>query len=179
MTLYRYIGGREELLSGVVDSVIDGLHDDPELHLNVGSWQDYLTRLAHGVRRTALTHPQVFRLVATGPPATPWTRPPLRSLRWLESFLRTMHNNGFTEPNAVSTYRAFSSFLIGHLRIEISASAAASRAAEHDRPPAPSPDALLRYPSLTKFEPALTADHLDEQFSDALSSLIQGLDKLS
>ena len=34
-------------------------------------WQDYLRRLAHGVRRIALAHPQVFPLVATRPPAAP------------------------------------------------------------------------------------------------------------
>lgn len=83
-------------------------------------WRDYLRRLAHGVRRLALAHPQVFPLVATRPPSAPWVRPPLRSLRWVESFLETCWlGRGFSA--AVAAYRAFSSFLLGHLLLEVSA----------------------------------------------------------
>ena len=38
--------------------------------------------------------------------------PPLRSLRWMESFLQTLLDQGFSDPNAVAAYRAFSSFLL-------------------------------------------------------------------
>src|SRR4051812_17636236 len=87
MALYRYVPSREALLDGVVDTVLDALHADPEVHLHAKhGWQNYLQRLAHGIRRIALDHPAVFPLVATRPPAAPWIRPPLRSLRWLESF---------------------------------------------------------------------------------------------
>jgi len=93
MALYHYIHGREDLLDGIVELVIDDLYGDPDVHLTATHWQDYLQRLAHGVRRIALAHPQVFPLVATRPPAAPWVRPPLRSLRWMESFLETLHRH--------------------------------------------------------------------------------------
>ena len=38
-------------------------------------WQDFLARLAHGVRQIALDHPELFPLVATRPPEAPWVRP--------------------------------------------------------------------------------------------------------
>ncbi|MFC7575244.1 TetR/AcrR family transcriptional regulator [Klenkia terrae] len=76
MSLYRYVPGREDLLDGVVDTVVDELFADPDVLLEPEhGWQDYLQRLAHGVRRIALTHPALFPLVATRPPSAPWVRP--------------------------------------------------------------------------------------------------------
>ena len=120
MALYHYLHGREDLLDGIVELVIDDLYGDPDVHLTADEWQDYLQRLAHGVRRIALAHPQVFPLVATRPPAAPWVRPPLRSLRWMESFLDTLHHCGFSDAGCVGAYRSFSSFLLGHLLLEVS-----------------------------------------------------------
>ncbi len=104
MALYRYVPSREALLDGVVETVIDELYGDPDVHLEprTGSWQDYLQRVAHGLRRIALAHPEVFPLVATRPPAAPWIRPPLRSLRWIESFLQTLRSFGFGDEAAVT-----------------------------------------------------------------------------
>ncbi len=76
MALYRYVPSREDLLDAVVERVVDELYADPQVHLLPSAgWQEYLVRLAHGVRRMALAHPQVFPLVATRPPAAPWVRP--------------------------------------------------------------------------------------------------------
>lgn len=120
MALYHYVHSREDLLDGIVELVIDDLYGDPDVHLSADAWQDYLQRLAHGVRRIALAHPQVFPLIATRPPAAPWVRPPLRSLRWMESFLDTLHGCGFSDAGCVGAYRSFSSFLLGHLLLEVS-----------------------------------------------------------
>ena len=79
----------------------------------VDGWQDFLQRLAHGVRRVALAHPKAFPLVASRPPEAPWLRPPLRSLDWVEAFLRGLTDEGFTDEAAVAAYRAFTSFLLG------------------------------------------------------------------
>ena len=87
MALYRYVPGREQLLDGVVEFVMNELWEKTMTGPLPGSWQEYLQKLAHGVRDIAVAHPRVFPLVATRPPAAPWLRPPLRSLRWVESFL--------------------------------------------------------------------------------------------
>ena len=46
----------------------------------------------------------VFPLIVTRPPAAPWIRPPLRSLRWLESFFSVMDDAGFM-PGITSAFR--------------------------------------------------------------------------
>src|SRR3954471_23508622 len=59
MSLYRYVPGREQLLDGVVEVVIEAMrHDEDVLDRPRDGWQDFLQRLAHGVRRVALAHPK-------------------------------------------------------------------------------------------------------------------------
>jgi AcrR family transcriptional regulator len=151
MALYRYVPGREQLLDGVVESVIDELYGDPDVHLEAShGWQDYLQRLAHGVRRITLAHPEVFPLVATRPPAAPWVRPPLRSLRWVESFLAAMTGSGFSDASAVAAYRAYSSFLLGHLLLEVSQKGVAVNAADAGEGFPEAPADLSGYPMVVR-----------------------------
>jgi AcrR family transcriptional regulator len=176
MAHYRYVYGREALLDSIVEYVIDDLYGDPEVHMNAPNWQDYLVRLAHGVRRIALAHPQVFPLIATRPPAAPWVRPPLRSLRWMESFLSTLQRCGFDDRAAVAAYRGFSSFLLGHLLLEVSAHGADTSPIEQEPPGDSSAADLTQYPLLRRLEPELSQDHSAEEFEAALETLLERLD---
>ena len=178
MALYHYVHSREDLLDGVVELVIDDLYGDPHVHLTADDWQDYLQRLAHGVRRIALAHPQVFPLIATRPPAAPWVRPPLRSLRWMESFLDTLHNCGFPDGASVAAYRAFSSFLLGHLLLEVSAQGADIGPIEQADPDDPPKTDLTEYPRLKSLESELSQDHSAEEFEVALETLLDRLELL-
>jgi AcrR family transcriptional regulator len=179
MALYRYVPGRENLLDGVVESVIDELYGDPDVLLAAShGWQDYLQRLAHGVRRIALAHPEVFPLVATRPPAAPWVRPPLRSLRWVESFLDALIDSGFSEESAVAAYRAYSSFLLGHLLLEVSQKGV--RISPEDAPEGvPESQAatdLGQYPTVVRLEPLLSLDESAAEFEEALENLLGRLE---
>ncbi len=171
MALYRYVPGREALLDGIVETVVDELFGDPDVHLEAhAGWVDYLQRLAHGLRRIALAHPEVFPLVATRPPAAPWVRPPLRSLRWIESMLEVMTTAGFSDEAAAAAYRAFSSFLLGHLLLEVSARGV-------DTGPVEEPDHseagdLQPYPTLRRLEPHLARDLAAQDFEEALEALL-------
>jgi hypothetical protein len=49
--------------------------------------------------------------------------PPLRSLRWVESMLGGLADEGFTDEQVLFTYRTFNSFLLGYLLLETSAMA--------------------------------------------------------
>ena len=171
MALYRYVPGREALLDGIVDTVVDELFGDPDVHFEADAgWVDYLHRLAHGLRRIALAHPEVFPLVATRPPAAPWVRPPLRSLRWIESMLRALTSAGFTGDDAATVYKAFSSFLLGHLLLEVSGMGVETGPVEE---PDPSPvDDLGAYPLLRRLEPHLSKDAAATDFEDALEALL-------
>ena len=178
MALYHYVRGREDLLDGIVELVIDDLYGDPDVHLTADEWQDYLQRLAHGVRRIALAHPQVFPLVATRPPAAPWVRPPLRSLRWMESFLDTLHDCGFSDAGCVAAYRAFSSFLLGHLLLEVSAQGADIGPIEQADPDDKPTTDLSEYPRLKSLEAELSQDHSADEFEEALETLLERIDLL-
>lgn len=178
MALYHYVSGREELLDGIVESVVDELYGDPDVHLSSPQWQEYMQRLAHGVRRIALAHPQVFPLVATRPPAAPWVRPPLRSLRWMESFLQTLKDCGFSDRAAVSAYQGFSSFLLGHLLLEVSAQGADIGPIDDPDPGPAKKSDLDGYPLLKRLQPQLSEDRSAETFADSLELLIDRLETL-
>jgi len=178
MTLYHYVHSREDLLDGIVELVIDDLYGDPDVHMSATVWQDYLQRLAHGVRRIALAHPQVFPLVATRPPAAPWVRPPLRSLRWMESFLETLHGCGFSDAGCVGAYRSFSSFLLGHLLLEVSGQGADVGPIEQADPDSKPATDLSQYPRLQSLEAELSQDHSADEFEEALETLLDRIDLL-
>lgn len=122
MSLYKHVRTRDVLLDAVVDRIVTELDRDPEVlqHATDG-WRDYLTRLAHGVRRYALAHPHAFPLVATRPVEAPWVNPPLRSLSWIESMLSTLSEEGFDDEQVLFAYRSFNSFLLGYLLMETGA----------------------------------------------------------
>jgi TetR/AcrR family transcriptional regulator, tetracycline repressor protein len=186
MSLYRYVNGREDLLEGMVDRMVAELHlrsDDALLSATDG-WQAYLQWLAHGVRSLARDHPKVFPLIATRHPAAPWLRPPLRSLRVVEEFLSTLISRGFDDDRAVEAYRAFSSFLLGHLLLEASLLGAQTGPAEEpldegesDVPNADQKLELQDFPHIHRLESQLSEDHAAAEFERALEDLLDRLDR--
>ena len=177
MAIYYHLPGRESVLDGVVDMVVDELYGDPDVHVDATDWQDFLQRLAHGVRRIALAHPEVFPLVATRPPEAPWIKPPLRSLRWIEQMLATLRRCGFTDPAAVAAYQAFSSFLLGHLLLEVSAQGADTGPVDSPDPEdRPANNGLDGYPVLQELQPLLMVNRSAEEFDKSLESLLDRLE---
>lgn len=178
MAIYHHVKGREALLDGVVETVVDELYGDPDVYITDADWQEFLIRLAHGVRRIALAHPEVFPLVCTRPPAAPWVRPPLRSLRWMESFLQTLHRCGYTDLAAVKAYQAFSSFLLGSLLLEVSGKGVDIGPVEEVDPDASPTTDLREYPMLERLEPEMSKDRSAEIFAESLEVLLDHLEHL-
>ena len=186
MALYRYVNGREDLLEGVVETLVDELRleaADQDLGPADG-WQGYLQWLARTVRRVARQHPSIFPLMATRHPAAPWLRPPLRSLEVVEDFLDALISRGFTDETAVMAYRAFSGFLLGHLLLEAAALGAETSAPEEplDEGGATVPNRdgeldLAAYPHVHRLEPLLSQDHADAEFEQSLEDLLDRLDR--
>jgi AcrR family transcriptional regulator len=173
MSLYRYVPGRENLLDAVVETLTVQLEVDPQVrHVPDAGWEDFLVRLAHGVRRVALSHPKVFPLVASRPLEAPWLRPPLRSLAWVERFLVGLRQEGFDDDSAVGAYRAFTSFLLGHLLLEVSthgADVGPLDVLEEDDDEA---GGLADYPTVARLRSSLSEDHSGVEFEDALDELV-------
>ncbi|MEW9265108.1 TetR/AcrR family transcriptional regulator C-terminal domain-containing protein [Kineococcus endophyticus] len=178
MSLYRYVPGREELLDGVVDAMVGELGHDPEvLRRPTHGWQDFLQRLAHGVRRVAIAHPRAFPLVASTPPQAPWLRPPLRSVEWVETFLSGLVADGFSDDQAVAAYRAFTSFLLGNLLLEVSQRGGAVGPldlVDEEVPPGGLDDA----PHVRRLAPRLAEDRALQEFEESLESLIDRISVL-
>jgi AcrR family transcriptional regulator len=172
MSMYRYVPGREELLDGVVETIVAELYDDEAvLTAPRDGWQDFLQRLGHGIRRVALRHPRAFPLVASRPPEAPWLRPPLRSLVWVESFLRGMLDEGFSPEAAVAAYRAFTSFLLGHLLLEVSVRGGDIGPLDVHADDDPDPS-LEEYPLVRELAPSLAEDHSAAEFEESLENLL-------
>ncbi|SDS46723.1 DNA-binding transcriptional regulator, AcrR family [Friedmanniella luteola] len=183
MALYRYVSGREDLLEAVVASLVDGLRAqlDPDL---TGTWQGYLQTLAHAVRRVAVEHAAAFPLIATRHPAAPWLRPPLRSPELVEDLLTNLSGHGFTDEQVADAYRAFSSFLLGHLLLESAARGADTAPVEEpfDEGDAQIPqrdgrrDLSQTTPTTNRLRPLLSEDRGDEEFEVGLETLLDRLE---
>lgn len=184
MSLYHHVNGRADLLEGMVDALVAQVQADPTTRLEPSDgWQAYLQALARSVRRVARDNPQAFPLVATQHPAAPWLRPPLRSLELVEDFLTTLTARGFPDEVAVSTYKTFSSFLLGHLLLEIAGSGNAT--AQPHLPinegdaEVPTGDELQNvedFPVVLRLQHLLAEDRADREFEEALEALLDRLD---
>jgi AcrR family transcriptional regulator len=176
MTLYHWVPSRAALLEGVLEIVIDGLFDDPQRAVGPQDpWQEMLVRLAHATRRMAMAHPALFPLIATSPPAAPWVRPPLRSLRWVDHFLVELTARGFTDAAAIECYRAFTHFLVGSLLLEVSSTGVMDQLAGLDESAldARYAEQLRDFPTLARLAPRLREDHSAAEFETGLADLIE------
>lgn len=183
MSLYRYVHGKEDLLEGIVASLMSDLTS----HLAEAKgehWQAFLQTVAHAVRRIATEHPKAFPLVATRHPAAPWLRPPLRSVEVVNTFLKALIENGFTDAQAVDAYRAFSSFLLGQLLLQSVVRGAEAGPAEEPLdeggaaiPQGDGSTSLEAAPEVQRLRVLLSEDRSDEEFEVSLEALLDRLDR--
>ena len=182
MSLYRYVTGREDILEAVVAQLLGGVSTALDDQLSQ-TWQGYLQTLAHTVRNLALEHPRAFPLVATRHPAAPWLRPPLRSIEVIEHFLRTLSGFGLTDDQVVSTYRSFSSFLLGHLLLEAAVHGAetspAEEALDEGGATVSNRDGEVELPAdseVLRLRDRLSEDHGEEEFEISLETLLDRIE---
>jgi AcrR family transcriptional regulator len=178
MALYRYVPSRDDLLDAMVELLIDEVTNDPDMDSGQAtSWQHYVQRLAHGVRRVALKYPRTFPLVASRPPEAPWLRPPLRSVDWVEMFLTGLLEDGFSDDVAVSAYRGFSSFLLGHLLLEVSALGAEVGPLDFVTPDTTETTGgaygVRQFPTVARLQHKLSEDHALAEFEESLENLLE------
>lgn len=117
-----------------------------------------------------MTYPQVFPVIATRPAGAPWIRPPLRSLKWIESFLAALSTSGFSDHQAVEAYQAFSSFLLGNLLLHVSLDeeSEGSDSMTHER----SQDALKEFPHIQRMQSLLAKSWNEQEFEMALEDVL-------
>ena len=102
----------------------------------------------------------------------------------VEEFLTTLIERGFSDERAVMAYRAFTSFLLGHLLLEASVLGARTGPVEvsldegdSDIPNADQAVELKEYPHLQRLESMLSEDHARAEFERALEDLLDRIDR--
>jgi TetR/AcrR family transcriptional regulator, tetracycline repressor protein len=184
MSLYHHVNGREDLLEGMVARLVEGVHIPSRERLGpADGWQAFLQHVAHEIRQLAVEHPNLFPLVATRPPAAPWLRPPLRSVRVVEQFLSGLLERGLSDEQAVRVYKVFTSFLLGNLLLhvaEVGASTAPpGEPLDEGDASVPNTDQQLTlddYPTLRSLAAGLRTHDPVGDFESALESLLDRLD---
>lgn len=185
MSVYHHVNGREDLLEAMIDHLAEELRAEAaDAAGPLDGWQAFLQRKAHDVRRMALANPRLFPLIATRPPAAPWLRPPLRSLDVVEEFLSGLIERGLSDTRAVQVYKTFTSFLLGHLLLEVAELGAATGPADEplDEGDAEVPNrhqqmSLDRFSTVARLEGQLRHHDADEEFEAALEALLTHLDR--
>ena len=184
MSLYHHVNGREDLLEGMVGRLVDdvGIPVHEELGPADG-WQTFLQHVGHEIRRIAVEHPLLFPLVATRPPAAPWLRPPLRSLRIVDAFLDGLGRRGLDDDRAVHVYKVFAGFLLGHLLLEVAEAGAATAPPEEPLNEGGAHVAtkdekfsLDEHPTLLRLADRLQSHDATAEFEAALEALLDRLD---
>ena len=100
----------------------------------------------------------------------------------VEDFLSTLVARGFSDDGAVAAYRAFSSFLLGHLLLEAATvgrpAPAVAPADEGRSASVTSREVDLRqFPLLRRLEERLSEDHAGAEFERALEDLLDRLER--
>ncbi|MCF2570756.1 TetR/AcrR family transcriptional regulator [Brevibacterium sp. UCMA 11754] len=175
MALYRHVPGREELISAAVGELIDDLFNDDLMQEKPSSWEGYFQYVANAMRKLALTHPKMFPLMITQPPDAPWLRPPLRSIRWVDYFLTSLAGYGFSDDRAVSAYKAFTSFLLGDLLLQVSALGVSPVPIAENSNDEQDNENLGDYPTVQRLQSKLAENHSAREFDDGLDDLIERL----
>ncbi|MFC7575243.1 TetR/AcrR family transcriptional regulator C-terminal domain-containing protein [Klenkia terrae] len=94
----------------------------------------------------------------------------------MESLLRALHTNGFSSVQAVVAYRAYTSFLLGHLLLEVAQRGVAINAIDDpDGSPTANPMDLVEFPLISELQPLLSLDETLTEFEESLESLLDRL----
>lgn len=95
----------------------------------------------------------------------------------VQDFLDGLTSRGFTDDQAVTAYRSFTSFLLGHLLLESAALGASTAPVEEPLnegdaalPNADADVEVAKYPAVARLRDQLSEDHTDDGFEEALEA---------
>lgn len=122
MSLYRYVGAKDELLALMADLTFEG---PPARRGPEESWRDGLARWARTELGVYRRNPWVLRIPISGPPVTP------NAMAWLERGLDCLADTGLQEGEKLSAMLLLTGFVRGQaaLQADIAAAQAAGAAA--------------------------------------------------
>ena len=101
MSLYRYVGAKDELL----ELMVDAAYGPPPPAVAGESWRDGLARWAWAEHDALRRHPWIVRVPISGPPALP------NGTAWLERGLHCLRDTGLGEAEKLSVILLVSGFV--------------------------------------------------------------------
>ena len=102
MSLYRYVGAKDELLALMMDAA---LHDLPEAASPAEHWRPALARWARANLAVLHRHPWVVRIPVGGPPIMP------NQVAWFERGLGCLRGTTLSEPEKLSALLLVSGYV--------------------------------------------------------------------
>jgi AcrR family transcriptional regulator len=118
MSLYRYLGSKEELLALMIDRA-GGVPPSPPPG---ETWRAGLERWARHYRDALQAHPWAVRVPISGPPVTP------NQIRWLEDALGSLRDTPLSGQEKLSVVLLVSGFVRNDASLEADIDEAAARA---------------------------------------------------
>ncbi|MFD8008885.1 TetR/AcrR family transcriptional regulator [Streptomyces sp. NPDC059762] len=188
MALYRYTESKDDLLDGLVETLFleveerlskapgpTGAEAPGGPPVGLPALRDALHGIARELYRVAVEHPNVISLCASRPLTVPLARRPLAVLRVHERLLTLLRAAGLDDAAALRVYRAFLSWVLGYVVIDLRAVV--------DDPDEPEPAFRLGlhrlpardFPMLRAYGPALAERGGEEQLAAGLDALLGSL----
>jgi AcrR family transcriptional regulator len=167
MSLYRYVGDKDELLDGICEQVMA----DFEFPSPTGQWAEDCREGARAWRRLMQRHPQVIELFARqrGPANS------IESMRPSEYALRLFRASGLSDRDVAQAFHAFGGYIQGFVVMERGSIAGGTDAAHVKARQALADLDPDEFSALRAVAPYFADCSPDEQFEFGLDLLIQGL----
>ena len=176
MSLYRYVGSKDELLMLMADAALIGV----PAAAKSGSWRSRLTRIAQALFALYRAHPWVLRIPISGPPLTP------NQLAWLETGLTALRELGLRNEEKIPVMMLLFGFVRNEamLTVDLAAAFAALKISEKEAAEAYTHtlSRLItpeRFPSLSALLAAGVAqedDSPERRFAYGLERVLDGIE---
>lgn len=172
MSLYHYVGNKEELLDGMVDLVFAEIH----LPESRGDWQAAMRARAVSAREVLARHPWAITLMESR------TTPGPANLRHREAVTASLRKAGFSIPMATHANWLLDSYIYGFALQEATLPSDIAATAEARRQDLTTADLALatRFPHLIEVVEELGASGYDYtgQFQRGLKLILDGIEQL-
>lgn len=162
MTLYRYVGAKDQLLAALADRMLEQLEIPPTDH---GTWQQQLTTIFRSMHQLLLANPELAEITVRQPVAGP------AAYRGAEAVLTALEQGGITGEDAIAAFAGLVALTQGFTLQQLHATTGqlADRLRILDELP---PD---QHPRLRAIGPAFLLRDSDRHFDTALATAIRGL----
>jgi AcrR family transcriptional regulator len=179
MSLYRYVGAKDELLALMIDRAS---RTPPEAPSSNERWRDALSRWARAHLAVLRRHPWILRIPVSGPPVMP------NQMVWFERGLSCLGSTGLTEGEKISVLLLVNGFVRNDALLTADLQAAARASGSSMSAAMSSYGRLLstlidpaRFPSIAKVISTGVFDgpyDEDDEFNFGLERVLDGVEAL-